>query len=75
MKKKIEELRIETKTTNKNHHYTIIELINVNKMPRRRGLGKVKDHLKSIYREFIRNEILILKVDNDDIELSRTKIL
>lgn len=63
--KKIEELEVETKSTNKNHHYTIIELTNVNKMPRRRGLGKVKDHLKSIYREFIRNGILILKVDND----------
>lgn len=73
--KKIEELEVETKATNKNHHYTIIELTNVNKMPRRRGLGKVKDHLKSIYREFIRNEILILKVDNDILSYQEPNIL
>lgn len=73
--KKIEELEVETKIANKNHHYTIIELNNVNKMPRRRGLGKVKDHLKSIYREFIRNGVLILKVDNEELNYQEPKIL
>ncbi len=73
--KKIEELEVETKIAIKNHHYTIIELSNVNKMPRRRGLGKVKDHLKSIYREFIRNGILILKVDNEELNYQEPKIL
>lgn len=73
--RKIEELEVETKDAIKNHHYTIIELSNVNKMPRRRGLGKVKDHLKSIYREFIRNEILILKVDNEPLSYQEPNIL
>jgi len=73
--KKIEELDVETQTANKNLHYTIIELTNVNKMPRRRGLGKVKDHLKSIYREFIRNGILILKVDNEPLSYQEPNIL
>jgi len=44
-------------------------------MPRRRGLGKVKDHLKSIYREFIRKEILILKVDNEELKYQEPKVL
>jgi hypothetical protein len=72
---KIEDLEVESKRADINHHYTIIELNNVSKMPRRRGLGKVKDHLKSIYREFIRKEILILKLDNEILSYQDPKIL
>lgn len=72
---KIEELNVETKSCNEKYHYTTVELFNVNRMPRRRGVGKVKDHLKSIYREFIRNEVLILKVDNDELSFEDPKIL
>lgn len=72
---KLEELEFESKTTDKNYHYTIIELFNVNKMPRRKGLGKVKSHLTSIYREFIRKGILKLKVDNVELQYQEPKIL
>ncbi len=72
---KIEELDVEIKNCNKNYHYTTVELFDVNRMPRRRGVGKVKDHLKSIYREFIRNGILILKVDNEELSFEDPKIL
>jgi hypothetical protein len=73
--KKIGELDVNLKPANKNHHYTVIELNNVTKMPRRRGLGKVKDHLKSIYREFIRNGNLVLKVENEELNYQEPKIL
>ncbi len=72
---KIEELDVEKRNCNKNYHYTTVELFNVNRMPRRRGVGKVKDHLKSIYREFIRNEVLVLKVDNEELSFEDPKIL
>jgi hypothetical protein len=72
---KIEELDVEVTSCNKKNHYTIVELFDVNRMPRRRGIGKVKDHLKSIYREFIRNEILVLKVDNEILSFEDPKIL
>jgi hypothetical protein len=72
---KIEELDVETRNCNKDYHYTTVELFNVNRMPRRRGVGKVKDHLKSIYREFIRNEVLVLKVDNEELSFEDPKIL
>lgn len=72
---KIEELEFTSKLADKNHHYTIIELLNVNKMPRRKGLGKVKSHLTSIYREFIRKDILKLKVDNIELKFQDPKIL
>lgn len=72
---KLEELDVETIICNKNFHYTTIELFNVNRMPRRRGIGKVKDHLRSIYREFIRNGILILKVEGEELAFTQPKIL
>jgi len=72
---KIEELEYTTKLVDEKHHYTIIELLNVNKMPRRKGLGKVKSHLASIYREFIRKGVLRLVVDNTTLEFLEPKIL
>ena len=72
---KIEELEFISEDANKNNHYTIIELTNVSKMPRRRGIGKVKSHLSSIYREFIRNGTLKLFVDNVELQFKEPKIL
>ena len=72
---KIEELDVEVNQSEKNYHYTTIELFNVNRMPRRRGVGKVKEHLQSIYRDFIRKGILILKVDGEELKYHEPKIL
>ena len=40
-----------------------------------KGLGKVKSHLTSIYREFIRKGFLRLKVDNVELQYQEPKIL
>jgi len=72
---KLEELEYTTKPKNKLDHYTVIELSNVTKMPRRKGLGKVKSHLASIYRQFIRDGLLILKVDSTVLEYVEPNIL
>lgn len=72
---KLEELEVESKECKSNYHYTTIELFNVNRMPRRRGIGKVKDHLKSIYREFIRNGILTLRVESEELHFANPRIL
>lgn len=72
---KVEELEIKIDDTNPNHHYTIIELNNVNKLPRRRGLAKVKEHLKSIYRDFIRKGLLVLKIDSEVVFYEEPKVL
>jgi hypothetical protein len=72
---KLEELDVTTRSSNKGNHYTTIELFNVNRMPRRRGIGKVKEHLKSIYRDFIRKGILILKVEGEELNYTEPKIL
>lgn len=72
---KLEELDVTIKATNPNYHYTIIELYNVDKIPKKKGLWKVKEHLKSIYRDFIRKGILTLKVDNEELHYQEPKIL
>jgi hypothetical protein len=72
---RLEELDVEINTCDKSHHYTIIELCNVNRMPRRKGVAKVKDHLRSIYREFIRNNQIRLTVNGEELRYNDPKIL
>ncbi len=42
-------------------HFTTIELLHLNHVPQTKTLGKIKEHLSSIYREFIRAELLELR--------------
>ena len=73
---KIQELQIETKEANSNSHYTLITLFDIEeKMPIRRGLGKVKRHLASIYRDFFKREILDLYINGEKLEYKTPKIL
>jgi hypothetical protein len=72
---KLEELEVTTRPREKQYHYTTIELFNVNRMPRGRGIGKVKHHLQSIYRDFIRKGNLILIVEGEELHYTEPKIL
>lgn len=73
---KIQELRINTKYAELNSHYTVITLFGVEgKMPIRRGLGKVKRHLASIYRDFLRKGVLDLYINDEKLSYSTPKIL
>ncbi len=72
---KLEELDVEIKPYKHNYHFTIVELIDVNRMPRRKGVAKVKDHLRSIYREFIRKGILKLSLNNEELKYQDPKVL
>ena len=72
---KLEELDVETKPCEPKHHYTIVELFNVNRIPKRKGVAKVKDHLRSIYREFIRKGILKLTLNGEELTFKDPNIL
>ncbi len=73
---KIQELQIDTKPVKESSHYTLITLCNIEeKMPVRRGLGKVKRHLGSIYRDFFRKDILDLYINGEKLEYKTPKIL
>lgn len=73
---KIDELDISTKQASKNSHYTVITLMSVeDKMPIKGGLGKVKRHLASIYREFFRSGVLELEINNEKLTYESPKVL
>lgn len=72
---KIEELEIIKLKSKKYYHYTVIELNDVTKIPRKKNLAKVKSHLASIYREFIRKKEISLLINNDILEFHEPKIL
>lgn len=73
---KIEELEIKSKNVNLNSHYTVITLFDIEeKMPVRRGLGKVKRHLASIYRDFFRKNLLDLYINGEKLSYKTPKIL
>jgi len=72
---KIEELQVDVIRMDANKHYTIIELFAVNKMPKGKNITKVKNHLKSIYREFLRAGDVIIRVDNEVLQFADPKIL
>lgn len=72
---KLEELDVETKPCEPKYHYTIVELFNVNRIPKRKGVAKVKDHLRSIYREFIRKGILKLTLNGEELTFKDPNIL
>lgn len=61
IKENIQELSILEMPSKIGSHYTIVELQDIhNKIPEKNGIGTVKKHLASIYREFIRKEELEL---------------
>ena len=69
--KKIEEENIEVvipseRKINKNLHYTIIELRKCDKMPHTVTIYKIKKHLKGIYRDFLRKELVEIYIDKDE---------
>ncbi|WP_316851594.1 ATP-binding protein [Pedobacter agri] len=71
----IEELDIMTSPSSPASHYTKIELFNTSKMPRKKAVAVLKGHLSSIYRDFLRNGKVIIKVDTEELSFSETKVL
>ena len=58
-----------------NKHYTEIILTKLEKFPKGKTIGKIKEHLASIYRMFIRKNILELRFDNELLVCLEPKIL
>ena len=56
-------------------HYTEVILKNVHKMPQARTITKIKDHLASIYREFIRRGAAEIKLGDQILAYEPPRIL
>jgi hypothetical protein len=72
---KLEELAIETKLEKPKTHYTEIILENLHQPPQGRTIGKIKEHLASIYRVFLRKGILDLTFDGESLRCPDIRVL
>ncbi len=71
----IQELDVQTSKTTPNSHYAEIVLKNLFKVPHGNTVKKVKEHLASIYRVFLRDDFLELYFDGEKLTYEDPKIL
>lgn len=72
---KIERLDVRQEAASADEHYTRIELWNLNQFLHGRTLGKVRDHLREIYRAFLRDGGLILTVAGQTMKYEEPEVL
>lgn len=70
-----EELHVISTQVSADKHYTEIRLDNIRRFPRGRTVQKIKDHLSSIYRIFIRDGSMLLTVDGEPLPYKDPDIL
>jgi hypothetical protein len=71
----IEELVVEESKAAKGAHFTEVILDNLFHTPQGRTLSKIKEHLTDIYRDYIRKEILILRLKGEVLSYEPPEIL
>jgi len=72
---KLDELSIDAKLEKAKAHYTEIVLEDLHQPPQGRTVGKIKEHLASIFRVFLRKGVLELYFDGDKLEAPDVKVL
>jgi len=72
---RIEELTIAEVPSQPQRHYTVLELTDLCHVPKKRTIGKIKEHLASIYRTFLRDKTLKLVFGRDELTFDETPIL
>ncbi|MBR7970633.1 ATP-binding protein [Burkholderia cenocepacia] len=73
---KIESLNTEARDIGKpSAHYTVVTLRGLHHVPQGRTLGKIKDHLASIYRMFLRDGRMTLRFNNEQLTYAAIPIL
>ncbi len=71
----MEELNVVTSPVAENKHYTEICLEDIRRLPKGKTIQKIKEHLASIYRVYIRNGQLELYFDSQKLIYDTPKIL
>lgn len=72
---RIEELMIVEVPSQPQRHYTVLELTDLCHVPKKRTVGKIKEHLASIYRTFLRDGTLTLVFGREELTFEETPIL
>lgn len=71
----LDELAVHSQDTPANSHFTEIALIGLHQLPIGRTLGKIRSHLEEIYRIFVREGILELRLNGEELCYERPEIL
>jgi len=71
----LEELVVQSKPVQPAYHFTEIVLANLYKPPQGRTIGKIRDHLASIYRVFTRDGLLEILFDDAPLSYKTWPIL
>jgi len=72
---RIEELSIFEVPSQPTRHYTVLELTDLCHVPKKRTIGKIKEHLASIYRTFLRDQTLTLVFGREELVFEETAVL
>jgi len=72
---KIEELDVARKPAKPNSHFTEVTLCDLYNVPYGRTISKTKEHLASIYREFIRDGSLVLTFNGEPLNYEDPVVL
>ena len=72
---KIESLNSDVRDVDPAAHYTVVSLRDLHHLPQGRTLGKIKDHLGSIYRVFLRDGRLLLRFDGEPLNVQSPNVL
>lgn len=71
----IEELSVKSEKARPETHFTEIVLDGLHQKPHTRTIQKMRDHLASIFRVFVREGLLHLTFDGDPLEYSEPRVL
>jgi len=72
---KIESLNTEVREVEPSSHYTVVSLRGLHHIPQGRTVGKIRDHLASIYRVFLRDGRLALNLNGVSLSYQSPDIL
>lgn len=56
-------------------HFTVISLQKLNHFPQKRTISKIKEHLASMYRKFLRSGVMELRFNNELLQFKEVEIL
>lgn len=75
VEKKIDNLNTQTNIVDSNAHYTVVSLRRLYHIPQGRTIGKIKDHLASIYRIFLRKGTIEISFNGEPLSYTPPNIL
>jgi hypothetical protein len=72
---RVEDLAVSLEASKPEAHLTEISIFNLYRIPQGRTVGKIKEHLASIYRVFLRKDLLELRFDDEVLSFPEVRVL